>query len=111
MKRQIVRVKRTAYILVAVFVLAVTPSCKKETEFRVTKDIGTIQKQGITTYQYGTHVLLDDSGQTSYALKSDKLNLDDYVNKLVEVKGHLVKDYPVDGGPEYLDVTRVEVRN
>jgi len=72
--------------------------------------VGTIQKIGITTYMYGTHVLKDDNGKTLYALKSDTINLDDYVNiKNVTVKGSLISGYPVDNGPDYLKVTAVEV--
>jgi hypothetical protein len=69
---------------------------------------GTIQKQGITTYQYGTHVLLDKDGKTLYALKSETLKLDDYIGKKVELEGKLVEDYPVDGGPSYLEVMRIK---
>jgi hypothetical protein len=69
---------------------------------------GTIKKQGITTYQYGTHILADSNGKTIYALKSDTIELDDYMNKKVRVKGELVNGYPVDGGPNYLDVKRIE---
>jgi uncharacterized lipoprotein YehR (DUF1307 family) len=71
--------------------------------------VGTIQKTGITTYMYGTHVLKDENGKTLYALKSDTINLDNYVDKgKVTVKGDLVSGYPVDAGPEYLNVKKVE---
>jgi hypothetical protein len=69
---------------------------------------GTLERQGITTYQYGTHVLLDKDGKTLYALKSESLQLDLYIGKKVELKGKLVEDYPVDGGPYYLEVVRVK---
>lgn len=65
---------------------------------------GTIKEQGGTTYMYGTHVLLDDAGETLYALKSGAVNLDSYIDRKVTVKGDLVEGYPVDGGPYYLDV-------
>jgi hypothetical protein len=72
---------------------------------------GTIQKSGITTYMYGTHVLKDDNDKTLYALTSDTINLDDYVNiKNITVKGSLIRGYPVDGGPDYLMVIEVEVK-
>ncbi len=57
---------------------------------------------------YGTHILLDDSGKTLYALKSDTINLDNFNNKKATVKGDLVEGYPVDGGPDYLNVKSVE---
>jgi hypothetical protein len=69
---------------------------------------GILERQGITTYQYGTHVLLDTAGKTLYALKSESLQLDLYIGKKVELKGKLVEDYPVDGGPSYLEVIRIK---
>jgi len=69
---------------------------------------GIIKQQGLSTYMYGTHVLLDDGGKTLYALKSDTMRLDDYLNKKVSVKGDLVSGYPVDGGPDFLNVKAVE---
>ena len=69
---------------------------------------GTVRKQGITMYMYGTHVLLDDNGKTLYALKSDSVDLDKYIDRKVTVKGDLVKDYPVDFGPQYLKVKSIE---
>lgn len=83
-------------------------SCKKDTEFKATKTDGIIQKQGITTYQYGTHILVDNNGQTKYALKSESINLDNYINRYVEIKGHKIKGYPIDGGPDYIDVSEVK---
>ena len=72
---------------------------------------GTVQRSGFTTYMYGTHVLKDDNDKTLYALKSDTINLDDYVNiKNITVKGSLIRGYPVDGGPDYLMVIEVEVK-
>ncbi|NTE05658.1 hypothetical protein G6M26_20685 [Agrobacterium tumefaciens] len=68
---------------------------------------GTIQKIGITTFQYGTHLLTTEN--KTYALKSDAINLDQYMNKKVTVKGKKVKGYPIDGGPEFLDVTLIKL--
>lgn len=75
---------------------------------RSVKATGTIQKQGITTYMYGTHVLLDDKGKTLYALKSKTVRLDKYIGKKVTVTGDLVEGYPVDFGPDYLDVKEIK---
>jgi hypothetical protein len=72
---------------------------------------GTLEKQGITTYQYGTHVLHDKDGKTFYALKSETLQLDTYIGKTVELKGTLVNDYPVDGGPQYIEVVKIKVES
>jgi hypothetical protein len=69
---------------------------------------GIIQKQGMTTYQYGTHVLCNKNGKTFYALKSETIRLDDYIGKTVEVQGQLLNEYPVEGGPPYVDVTHIK---
>lgn len=100
--------KTVVCVLMLIFIFVGAESCKKETEFGVTRVSGIVQKQGITTYQYGTHVLLAvGTTETLYALRSDKVNLDGYINKEVELKGHLIRDYPVDGGPEFLEVVKV----
>ena len=79
-------------------------TCSKQeaagVEFR-----GLLEKQGITTYQYGTHVIGD--GKTSYALRSEKENLDKWAGQTVTVKGVKIPGYPVDGGPEFLEVSEV----
>ncbi len=69
---------------------------------------GFLKKQGVTTYMYGTHVLLDDNGRTLYALKSDSIDLNKYVNRKVTVKGYLIDGYPIDFGPNYLYVKSIE---
>jgi len=90
------------------FVILLTVSCKKDTEFGVTNASGVIKAQGFTTYQYGTHILTDGAGNTIYALRSSSVALDNYIGKNVEIKGHKVKGYPVDGGPKYIDVSKVK---
>ncbi len=78
-------------------------SCKKESESTETIEVsGTIQKQGITTYQYGTHTI------AGYAIRSNALNLDDYVNQNVTVAGQLIDGYPIEDGPIYIDVEKIE---
>jgi hypothetical protein len=70
---------------------------------------GVIQPQGLSTYMYGTHVLVDAQGHTLYALRgADAALLDRHVGERVRVLGTLVPGYPVDGGPVLLHVTRVE---
>ncbi|MBN2668004.1 MAG: hypothetical protein JXR60_02145 [Bacteroidales bacterium] len=66
---------------------------------------GTIHKQGITTYQYGSHVLKTDQGV--FALRS-KENLDAYIDKVVEITATEIKGYPVSGGPIYLEVISIK---
>lgn len=69
---------------------------------------GVIKKQGITTYMYGTHVLVNSNGATLYALKSNTFKLDLYIGRSVTVSGELLEGYPVSGGPEYMNVDKIE---
>lgn len=63
---------------------------------------GTLQAQGITTYLYGSHTL------PGYALRSSTVKLDDYLNQKVTVRGHKIDGYPVDGGPDYIEVEEIK---
>jgi len=67
---------------------------------------GTLQKLGMSTFQYGTHLLKTEN--KTYALKSGSINLDTYLDRKVTIKGKKVVGYPVDGGPELIDVTLVK---
>lgn len=67
---------------------------------------GTIKEQGITTYMYGTHSI-EISG-TTYAIKSSHVNLNDYLDQYVTIHAEKVSGYPVDGGPELLEVISVD---
>ena len=62
---------------------------------------GVLRTQGITTYQYGSHVLGE------YALRSSSVNLDDFVDQTVTIVGEKIDGYPVDGGPDFLEVSEV----
>jgi hypothetical protein len=75
---------------------------------------GTIQKQGITSYQYGTHVLLDGGDDLLFALQSETIALDEYAGERVQVRGTRVPGYQdgaVEGGPDLLNVTGVDARS
>jgi len=63
---------------------------------------GLLKQQGITTYQYGTHTISNDS--ITYALKSSTVNLDSYIDKRVTIKGTRVDGYPIENGPDFIDV-------
>lgn len=67
---------------------------------------GKIESQGITSYQYGTHVL--KTKNEFYALRSDKIDLDKFIGKKVTVSGSRIDGYPVDGGPLYILVTNAK---
>jgi hypothetical protein len=62
---------------------------------------GVVQRQGITVYQYGTHTIC------GYALRSSSVTLDDYVNQTVTVVGHKIDGYPIDFGPDYIEVEEI----
>ena len=50
---------------------------------------------------YGTHII------SGYALRSDLVNLDEFINRNVTISksGYKIDGYPVDGGPVYIEVT------
>jgi len=94
-------------LVLALFVAAISGcgSVKNGERTSTVTASGTIEKPGITTFQYGTHLLKAD--RKTYALKSGTINLDSYLDKKVTIKGKKVAGYPVDGGPELVDVTLV----
>ena len=69
---------------------------------------GVLQKQGMTSYQYGTHFIKDAGSGAGYALKSSEVNLDSYAGEEVTVYGTLaMKAGELEGGPALVDVSRV----
>ncbi|SER86998.1 lipoprotein [Pedobacter rhizosphaerae] len=97
--------KKILYLSFFVAVLSACSTMKNNsgTTIRLT---GKIEKIGMTTFQYGTHLLKADA--KTYALKSASLNLDTYLDKQVTIKGNKVEGYPVEGGPEFIEVTEVK---
>lgn len=96
-------------ILVLSLFVAVISGCSAMKDANHTGSVtasGTIEKLGVSTFQYGTHLLKADN--KTYALKSGSINLDTYLDKKVTIKGKKVAGYPVDGGPELIDVTLVK---
>ena len=67
---------------------------------------GTLEKQGITSYQYGTHIIVDTDQR--YALRSETVPLDSFVNRQVRIQGKKVEGYPLEGGPVLLEVVDIE---
>lgn len=63
---------------------------------------GILLKQGITFYQYGTHTI------SGYAVRSKSVNLDEYVNKNITVIGIKIEGYPIEGGPDFIEVFEVK---
>ncbi len=67
---------------------------------------GIVAVQGITTYQYGTHTF--STAENFYALRSETVVLDAYVGENIIIVFEKIEGYPVDGGPEYLNVLKVK---
>ena len=95
--------RSTKFTLFIALILFLSYSCKKSLFSNKVKETGFIQKQGITTYMYGTHTITD------YALKSNSINLDNYINKNVSVIGKKIDGYPTDGGPDYIEVKKIKI--
>jgi hypothetical protein len=94
--------------LISIVFLFFSVSCNKDSVTLAVDSKGTVQQSGFTTYQYGTHVLRDSNGKITYALKSETLDLNKYIGKSIsKIYGNKIKGYPVDGGPEYINVTAI----
>ena len=61
-------------IIGTLFLFAVQACQSKKLASNQIEVSGILQKQGITTYQYGTHIIISNDKQ--YALKSSTLDLD-----------------------------------
>ncbi|MFT4523674.1 MAG: hypothetical protein ACI8ZN_002629 [Bacteroidia bacterium] len=85
--------------VVIVSICLILISCNNDDQdSKIVEAHGALEQQGITTYQYGTHTI------SKYALRSAAINLDKYVT----VFGTKVEGYPLDGDPDFLEVTKVE---
>ncbi|TDH29256.1 hypothetical protein EXU57_04100 [Segetibacter sp. 3557_3] len=102
-----------AIICSFVFVAAITLSgCSKNNTVVVPKENypfafkGLLKKLEVSSWQYGTHIITDEGNK--YALKSSTVNLDNFVDKVVTIKGSKIAGYPVDNGPDFIEVKAVE---
>ena len=77
-------------------------------QYMMIREKGYIKTAGITSFNYGTHVLVSDSGEILYALKSSIMNLADFTKGEVTVTGKLIMGYPVEGGPDFLSVSDIQ---
>ena len=91
--------KQYKFILFNFLICISIISCNKKNNIKIT---GTIYKQGITTYQYGTHVI------KNYALRSNSIDLDLYIDSVITVVGDKIDGYPVEGGPDYIEVKKIK---
>lgn len=93
-------------ILVGIVICWAGFSCDSVPGDSSRKYSGTIEPTGITSYQYGTHRL--EARDTFYALRSKTIDLSQYEGQKVTISATPIQGYPVDGGPEYLEVRSVE---
>lgn len=98
--------KKILALSLFVAVLSGCSSMNNNTTGRSLMLSGKIEKLGMTTFQYGTHLLKTEN--KTYALKSDAIKLDEFVNKSVTIKGKKVIGYPLEGGPDLIEVTLVK---
>ncbi|WBL25886.1 hypothetical protein [Zunongwangia sp. HGR-M22] len=88
------------------FLLVITATCNNQKITSNMKLTGLIEAAGITSYQYGSHVLKTDD--KTYALTSGKVDLTELEGQTYTIIAEKVEGYPVDGGPEYLKVLEIE---
>ena len=88
----------------AIFVLIT--SCSSGSKQAATAEYsGIIEPTGISTYQYGSHTL--KTRDTFYALKSEAIKLEQFEGRSVTIKAKRIEGYPIEGGPEFLEVLQV----
>ena len=98
--------KITLNLLTGIILAFFTATCNTGNNSSQLEVTGTIQEQGMTSYQYGTHTLTNK--ETFYAIKSDDVDLNDYLNQKVTVTAEKIEGYPIEGGPDYLRVLEVK---
>jgi hypothetical protein len=96
------------FLFYLVFVI-VSFSCNDDADESMMISDGFIVETTSSYYQYGTHTLQTNTGDVLYALRSNSVNLYQYNDTYVKIKGHLINGYPVDSGPEYLDVKSLTI--
>jgi hypothetical protein len=82
--------KRLTVLAVRVVTMALAAPALEQESVTAT---GAMGRQGITTYQYGTHGVTDDASGAFYVLSSDVVDLDAYTGQRVTIYGTLVPGY------------------
>ena len=94
-------------LILGTLILFTTQACQsKKLASNQIEVSGILQKQGMTTYQYGTHIIISNDKQ--YALKSSTLDLNKYQKQYVTIIGEKIAGYPIEGGPDYIEVTKIK---
>ncbi|HSP83815.1 MAG TPA: hypothetical protein VLN72_08785 [Gillisia sp.] len=104
---------KSILLLTSVSLFFFTATCNNQTSNNKSMDAttsieveGTIEAIGMTSWQYGTHTLTND--ENFYALRSKTVKLDQYEGKTVTIVAQKIDGYPVDGGPEFLEVLSIK---
>ncbi len=91
------------YPFIIILIIILSNACQKPDPDYITVSGKLIKLDTLaTTFQYGTHLI------AGYAAKSSTLNLDNYLDINITASGYKVDGYPVDGGPEYIDIDKIE---
>lgn len=98
--------KKIVFIFALILFLVSCDSSVESNNF-VLSD-GFLKKIEASTWIYGTHTLNDEQGKPIYELKSSNLNLDDFNNKLIRIRGEKI-EHQIGGGPIYVDVKSIDV--
>lgn len=93
-------------LLVVFSTIVLFSACTEATVAPNNELTGVVAEQGITTYQYGSHTL--STTDSYYALRSETVVLDAYIGETITIVFEKIDGYPVDGGPEFLDVVKVK---
>ena len=97
--------KFISYLIAPLFFIVITSCSSGNSQDSGLTYSGVIKPSGMTTYQYGTHTITTDD--SFYALKSETIDLQDFEGESVTIKAKRIEGYPLEGGPEYLEVMQV----
>ncbi|MFT2010594.1 hypothetical protein ACMA1I_18100 [Pontibacter sp. 13R65] len=103
--------RKLLYYIPVLLLLAIACTKEEVAPINTVNAIGLVKIQQASYFQYGTHILTTEQGIVLYALKSESLNLDTYLDEEVEISGIPVAGYPLEGGPEFLEVVAARRQN
>lgn len=69
---------------------------------------GTLEVLEMSVWQYGTHTLTTETGEF-YAVRSEEIDLNEYVGQPVHILGTEIEGYPVDSGPKFIDIEKIQL--
>ncbi|CAM3803715.1 hypothetical protein MUGA111182_10555 [Mucilaginibacter galii] len=94
-------------ILILFLLVGAILGCKKDKTQSVAVEFsGEVKRLEASFYMYGTHTII--SNNINYALTSKTVDLDKYLNKQVTLEAVKIPGYPIEGGPDYYNVTKVK---